>query len=40
MEEITIRSNHLNRPVYDLKGGKKPTCKSDYKHKEQQKDKH
>ena len=33
-------SNHLNKPVYRYKREKKTICKSDNKHKEQQKDKH
>ena len=40
MEEITIQSNHLNKPVYRSKRKKKSISKSDDKHKEQQKDKH
>ena len=36
-----MESNHLNKPVYRSKRGKKkPYCKSDDKHKEQQEDKH
>ena len=32
--------NHLNKPIYRSKRKKKNYCKSDNKHKEQQKDKH
>ena len=34
-----MESNHFNKPVYRSKRTKK-YCKHDYKHKEQQKDKH
>ena len=34
-----MESNHFNKPVYTSKRTKK-YCKHDYKHKEQQKDKH
>ena len=35
-----MESNHLNKTVYTYKRKKKTFCKSDKKHKEQQKDKH
>ena len=35
-----MESNSLNKPVNRSKGGKKTYCKSNNKHKEQQKDKH
>ena len=43
MEEIQLESNHLNKPVYISKTNKQTKnriCKSDAKHKEQQKNKH
>ena len=42
MEEITIGSNRLNKPVTDLKGKKKPIVKAMIHiiKKEKQKDKH
>ena len=44
MEEIKLESNHLNKPVYRSKRFVTTTtknyCKSDNKHKEQQKDNH
>ena len=35
-----LESNHLNKPAYRSKRGKKNYCKSDDKHKEQQTDAH
>ena len=35
-----LESNHLNKAAYRYKRGKKNYCKSDDKHKEQQKDTH
>ena len=36
-----LESNHFSKPIYRSKRKKKKTfCKSDNKHKEQQKDKH
>jgi len=35
-----LESNHLNKPAYRSKRGKKNYYKSDDKHKEQQRDKH
>ena len=41
MEEITLESNYRNKPVFRFKMGERKTCcKSDDKHKEQEKDKH
>ena len=38
-KQLSWISNHMNKPAYRSKRGKKYYCKSNDKHKEQQKDK-